>query len=230
MFYRLLLPRVRWMRPLLGGVVLAAVLTGCASSPQLSISPAMQPEKTGDHELTLIEKENSVMVELLNPTFSDEIDELPTFEVVLENRGAEAFFFSPRNISVYSGDETVRAYSVEELAARIQGETYREAEEYSGQQAEVFLQAEATRLDPSSAMATIPAAKRTNRAAASRESRQKLLREAGDLLSSVRIPPGKTAGGALKLHAEDIQPGQPLRIVVSLQGESYEFTYEVAEG
>jgi hypothetical protein len=47
------------------------------------------------------------------------------------------------------------------------------------------------------------------------------------MLQRSTVPPRGTAGGAVKLHAEDIRSGQPLKLVVTVGGEAHEFVFEV---
>ncbi|EDY84258.1 hypothetical protein VDG1235_3889 [Verrucomicrobiia bacterium DG1235] len=175
----------------------------------------------------LVVQSHGVSVELLAPMFSNEVDELPSFVITLENRGSEGIYFLPEHVRVLSGEQAVHKYTPSELSERIQEESQREAEEYSGQQAEVFLQSDAARQDPSMALATISAAKNANRAAAVREAQEKRLRELSNLIVPVHIEPGRAVRGVLKVDANDILPDTPLRVFLTLEGESYEFVFDV---
>ena len=48
-----------------------------------------------------------------------------------------------------------------------------------------------------------------------------------NLLYPVTIRPGKTEGGLIKLHAEDIAEGKPLRVVVTLGNDVHAFEFDV---
>lgn len=191
----------------------------------MSLSPA-----NGDAGAIAVERTHIVQVESLSPHFSGKLGELPALEIAVRNQGASELFLSPDKISVFSAGQPVRLYSYIELSTRIQKELQQESEEYSGRQAEVFLQSDATRQDPSGALAAITSAKRANKAAANRETRQRQIDEIKGMLVSVGVPPGETGGGIVKLRAEDIRPGKPLRVAVQLDGETYEFVFEVGPG
>ena len=208
-------------------LMLLASLLGCETTKRLKITPSSPGIPSGNTSTLSLEKSHRVTVELLTPTFSRQLDELPAFNISFQNRAAAAIVFSASNVSVLSGQQAVRAYTPNELVDRIWEESKNKADEYTGQQAEVFLQSASTRQDPSSAMAQLSAAKRANRAAEKRKSRPEQIREAASLIVSMQVRPGEIGGGVVKLHAEDILANEPLRVVISIDRETYEFVFSV---
>lgn len=230
-------PQLTPLRPrfhlvsLLGTIAVSLLFVGCESTRQYSIVPAGQAvPQTADGGF-VVEKSHRVEVQLLTPLFSTSVKEIPTFRVAFQNRGETAYPFKPSDVAVYSGDHLVRAYLPVELVTRIQEEAARDAEEYTGQQAEVFLgsagMGNSTTSDPSATIAKIEGAKRTNAAAGRHTSQADQIAEVVQLIIPMNVPPGETSSGLVKLHAEEIQPGQPLRVVVTVDGERYEFDFVV---
>lgn len=207
--------------------LLLAFLGGCASGKVYRITPDGDTAAKADRGGFRIEQSHLVAVELVTPTFTAELDQLPTFRVRFENRGSEPLSFAPENVRVSSGEATVRHYTASELIARIQAEAERRAEAYTGQQSEVFLQSASTREDPSSAIAQISSAKRTNRAAEGQKAQVEILRELANLLVPSEVAPGEGVEGLVKLYAEDVGAGEALWLVVAVGNETYAFRFDV---
>lgn len=200
--------------------VLTLWLSGCETTRRLTpaaTTPASSAVGTA--------RRHQVELALINPDFSSELTALPTFRLSIQNRGAERLDFGPSHIRVFSGDQPVLSYTRDQLRILIQEAIRIEAEAYTGQQAEVFLQADASRVDPSAAMANIEAAKRTNRAGKAASSYEALQAEVAQLLGPTTIAPEGSLRALLKLQAGAIVAGQPLRVLISLDGEIYEFRF-----
>ncbi len=195
-------------------------LSGCETTRRLSPA-ATTPEASQ----AAAARKHQVELTLINPDFSSELTALPTFRLAVQNRGSERLDFGPSHIRVFSGDQPVLSYTRDQLSILIQETIRQEAEAYTGQQAEVFLQADASRVDPSAAMANIEAAKRTNRAGKAASSYEAVQAEAAQLLAPTTIAPEGSLRALLKFQAGSITAGQPLRVLISLDGEIYEFRF-----
>jgi hypothetical protein len=167
---------------------------------------------------------------LLTSVFSNETHQLPTFAVTVANRGTEPVILTRGNLRVFSGDQRVRIYTADQLTTRIDSEAKEKADAYTGRQAEVFLQSDATRVDPSAALANLEAAKRANLAGKNRTGREEQLRALANLLDHVKIAPNASGGGVARLHEPDIQSGKPLKFMVAIDNEIYAFTFDVKGG
>jgi hypothetical protein len=203
---------------------------GCASSGPLTIVPRPSPAITADPTLLHLRKTHRVEVRLLTATYSTRTAELPSFEVSVTNDGPTPLSFSARNVAVFSEAKPVGIYTASELIDRIQKEAEKEAHERSGASAEKILQAPSTRNDPSAAIAMIERDKAIDQSAATRAASTAKFAELVKSIVPVSISPGGTGSGIIKLHAEDIRTGQPLRIVVTIANESYEFLFDVGRG
>lgn len=205
-------------------VTLLVFLAACASNSSLTISPiASQVYEVG----TSSEAGYAVSVEVMDAKVSNFVEELPTILVKVGNYTDDPVYFGPDRVKVKSGGEPVRIYDSVDLALRIQEKIQKEAEEYTGRQAEVILQSGASQADPSAALANLTAAKRTNRTAASRESRQSTIEEVDKLLKSGQVPQYEWVNGLVKLHFEDLVQGAPLTVTVTVGEESYDFVFDV---
>lgn len=216
---------------ILGGcalALLAAVFPGCASSGPLGLASAPGASLPGEPMLQRVEKTHRVQVRLLTPAYSTRLEELPAFDVSVTNLGAAPLSFGAPDVAVFSGTDTVRIYTASELVDRIQKEADQEAREKASASAEKVLQTRSTNTDPSSAIVKIERDKLMELSAASRATTNARFAELVRSIVPVSISPGGTGGGVIKLHAEDLRRDQPLRIVVTLAGETYEFTYSVA--
>ncbi|MFP4541479.1 MAG: hypothetical protein ACLFR7_07595 [Opitutales bacterium] len=205
--------------------VALTLLGGCATSKTLRPAPG-QAEAAGD---LVVEHTHRVTVRLLTPSYSRETAELPTFALAVENRGDDPVVLDPAKVRAASGTAPVHLYTPVELIAMVRADANREAEAYSGQQAEVYLSGGASPTagqDNSAAIAKIEGAKRTNTAAAEfNVQRDEQMREIASLVIPMSIPPGESGGGLLKLRPEDFQRGEPLRLEVDLEGETYTFIF-----
>ncbi len=210
-------------------VLLLFLLSGCESVRRLAIAPAGEATRLGPRTLAA-EQNHRVEVELRSDTFSADLGELPTFALTVHNHGPTPLEFGPGHVRVMSHGRTIPLYSRDELTAAIELAARREAEAYTGQQAEVFLQADASRVDPSSALANIEAAKRTNRAGKGRTHHNQQLAEAAQLLIPTTVAAGASITRLVKLHSQDIEAKTPLLLRISVDGEVHEFTFTVSEG
>ena len=59
--------------------------------------------------------------------------------------------------------------------------------------------------------------------------RDSQLRGLRNLLTPGTLAPGGRTGGVVKLHPEDLRSGRPLRLVVTLGGETHEFQFDVRQ-
>lgn len=209
-------------------LLLAALLglTGCETTRSLSLAPSPGATALGP-DRTVVEHRHRVALELRNDSFSSELANVPTFALTVQNRGDDPLELGPGHVRVFSANRAVPAYTRDAFLAAIDEAARREAEAYTGRQAEVYLQADASRVDPSSALANIEAAKRTNRAGKARARYDALRAEASQLLTPTTVSPDSSLMRLIKLDPATIKDGQPLQVLVSVDGEIYEFTVNV---
>ncbi|MDQ8205441.1 hypothetical protein [Pelagicoccus sp. SDUM812003] len=218
-----------------GLIGVAAFLTGC-SSTQLVISPVHEMGTMGSQnpEALTVEKDSRVTVELLSPTFSKRIEEVPSFSITVENLSDESALLSTGSVKMTSGDQVVEAYDSEEYILRVHMGMQRKAQENSGRQTEMAMQNDATTSDPamrdnSAALAKISSSQMADKASAGRSAKLKLSEELKQLISIHQIDPGETLQGIVKFHPDNIEAGRPLQLSVVFNGQSYEFEFDVSE-
>lgn len=202
-------------------------MIGCVSSAPRSIVSRPGVTTPDDPALQSQDKTHRVRVRLLTPTFSTRTEELPAFDISVTNRGSTPLLFAASNVAVFSGTDPVRVYTAGELVDRIQKDAQQAAHEKSGESAEKILQSSGTRHDPSLAIAMIERDKMVDQSAAARATETEKFAALVKSIIPVSITPDGTGSGVIKLHAEDIAEAKPLRIVVTIAGESYEFIFEV---
>lgn len=195
--------------------------------PRLSISPRHPATAATDPALLTLEKTHLVRVRLLTASFANRTAELPAFEVRVTNRGAAPLTFSAAAVTAFSGANPVRVYSAAELVARIQRESERTAEQAAAEDTAQLLSASATRQDPSAMPVMVTRTQSLNQASGMQSATAKKVAELANTIISVSISPGDTGSGMVKLHAEDIAPAEPLRMVVTIGHELYEFVFDV---
>lgn len=214
-------------------IAATAFLTGCTTT-ELAITP-VPTEIVGENpDAFTVEKTHRVTVELMSEKFSRKFEELPTFAVEVENQGEESVLFGTNNVVLTSGSQPVPAYTFDEYVKLVYEATQREADEYGARQAEVTLGSQIGHSgesinDNSQAIAKISAANRTNDAAAIREAASRIGNEGKELINFHQINPGSSLEGLVKFHGEKIQANEPLKLVVTLNGEPYEFEFKVNE-
>lgn len=206
-------------------------LTGCETT-QLSIFPIPSNTLGDDPEVMVQEKTHRVSVELLSSTFSRKYDELPTFAIFVENLGERSILLTSGGIKLTSGNQEVPAYSLDEYIQLVDEAVKRESEEYSARQAEIALQGNSAQRTPeisdnSRAIAQISSAKMANNAAARRETARIVEGQPAEIISIHQLNSGESKLGLAKFHGEDIQADQPLKLIVRIEGEPYEFDFEV---
>lgn len=194
-----------------------AALCGCTSTRTLSVSSAsaIQPVYENGETVLRSMKRNGVVISLHTRRFSNHLERLPSLLVGVWNRGKSDWDFSPENITAYSGESRVRVYTYPELAQKIIG-----AAEGESSSAELQMALSGT--------APTPLMRLNATAAATQVSSSQVTMIGGGILRKRTIGPGRFDCGTVKLHAEDIKSGQPLRLLVALDGEVHEFRFDVS--
>ncbi|MBC2605488.1 hypothetical protein H5P27_05480 [Pelagicoccus albus] len=195
------------------------------------ISPSLEDSEASPRT---VEKTHRVSAALLSSQFSRKLEELPTFVIEVENHGERSLIFTTSSVKLSSGDQPVEAYSIEEYTAKLAEASHREAEEEGGRQAEAALRTSGSVSTPamqdnSAAMAKITSANMASRASANRKVSQQLNKEITELIDIHQINPGDSKSGKVLFHGENIKANLPLKLVVTLEGEPYEFTFSVTE-
>jgi hypothetical protein len=204
-------------RPLLRLLAIGiAALCGCSTTRTLSVSSASPTQPVFENGETVLRsmKRNGVVVNLGTRRFSNHPERLPAFFVGVWNRGTRDLDFSPENITAYSGETRVRVYTYPELAKRV-------SEEAEGESSPAELPMALAGTAPTPLM-------RLNAAAAAAQvSSSRLTMIGGGTLGRRTIGPGRFDYRTAILQAEDIKTGQPLRLLVALDGEIHEFRFDV---
>lgn len=203
-------------------VATCGLISGCATSNRLAFSG----NPPGAERVS--EKKHRVTLQLQTPQFSRKIDELPTFRISVMNRSEVPVGFGPASIAAKSGDAMVALYSAAELEHAIAAEA-----KYEGVAAEVrgTSKIQSTNLGLPYASPGRPAILAqmdalTERTAV-RQAEMKRRAQLRLLVYPNSIPPGGTFGGLVKFHAEQIAPGRPLVITVTVGDERHEFVFDV---
>ena len=155
-------------------------------------------------------------VRLLNEKFADAAERLPEFSIIVKNGGTSPIFFSPDNVTAFSGEQPVTVTAFGELNAKM----LREAQIAAGRTTllgkDVTEDGETSSRDPITMRPPI-----WDHVEPPRES------SLDHILGASSIVPGDLNGGVVKLNADEIQPGVPLRLVVRVSGEVHEFLFDV---
>lgn len=177
--------------------------------------------------LIVSEKAQRVGARLLTPSFSNESTALPAVLVTVENRASAPVPFSTGNVTVFSGTNPVRIYTPAQLAEKIEKESEIDADRAVARDTAQLQSATAARMDASATPMMVQRTQAINQGTAARSAASKQVAVLANLLYPVTIASGATAGGVIKLRAEDIASGQPLRIVVTLGSDVHEFIFDV---
>jgi len=204
------------------------------------------------------EKTHGVVLRILSTSFSNETRELPALLVGFANGSDHSIDFSTQNISCRSGDRVVKVYTFDELETKIKREaallafalamnsasqsmaasmpqqTYSSGtvSAYgSGGYAHGSYSGYSTTYNPAASAAAQAQinANTMNMMTAVASSRNIQLNSLSSLLRRNTVSPGEFVSGVVKLHAEDIVAGQPLRLVVSLGSEQHEFIFDISK-
>jgi len=243
--------------PILG---LALVLLGSCSS-SLSVSPnnPVPPIYEQGDPVLVSRKKHDVMVRLISHAFSSSIHDLPSFLVVLKNRGNSTLEISEANVTGLSGSKPVRVYNPEKLRKKIQTEaailamsaalsgasqsiaasmpqqTYTSGSAYAygsgGSYARANYSGVASTYNPAATNLAISQinANTANEVDAIASNRNSALADTSTMLQRNTLFPGQTAGGVVKLYGQDMSRGKPLKLVVTIDGELHEFLFDIGK-
>lgn len=204
------------------------------------------------------QKTNGVVLRVLTAEFTKETNALPSFYVAISNGGDKEIDFSTTNLAAFSGKERVRVYTFEELQKKINREaammafalamnsasqsiaasmpqtTYSSGSAYAsgtGGYARATYSGTTTTYNPAAAAAAQAQinAQTMNQMSMVASARDIQLNNTGSILKRNTVPPDAFAGGVIKLHAEDIRDGQPLKLIVSLGDETHEFVFDIGK-
>lgn len=201
---------------------------------------------------------NGVVVRVLTPEFTSETNSLPALLIYVSNGTDKSFDFSANDIEVLSGKSRVKVYSYEEMQKRIKRESallaFALAMNAAGQSMQASMPKTSytsgsvnaygaggysyanysgytTTYNPAaaaSAQAQINA-NMMNQMSMVATTRSIQLNDTGSFLRRNTVMPGKMAGGVVKLHAQHIKKGKPLRLRVTAGGEAHEFALDVGK-
>ncbi len=211
----------------LASLSIALGAVGCASQAHLSIAPRPGTAAPNDPAFVLSEKTQRVGVRLVTTAFTSESASLPAFIVTVENRSDSPLPFAVGNVTVSSGANPVRIYSPTELVDKLAKESEAAAASAAAQDTAQIQATNTARLDPSATMMMVQRRQALNEGTAAQTAAGKRAGVLANLLYPVTIRPGKTEGGLIKLHAEDIAEGKPLRVVVTLGNDVHAFEFDV---
>ena len=228
---------------------------GCTSTRTLSLAPANPAAATADQGVPCLRsvKKNAVSVWLLTPEYQTDLNEFepPAFRVLVSNNGDTAFDFSPVNVTASSGGNSVHVFTREEYSRAIgrqQGsllhnvdmqtarllaaeekrqELITLADPMPSQGANGTLLHNFTQYQNSSPTENLTKIEETakDRRTAIYLRQKELLDEANLMLVPRTVAPGATAGGIIKLDPAPVSRGQPLKLTVTVGGETHEFVF-----
>jgi hypothetical protein len=239
-------------------VLISALVTGCQSTRTLSVAEknTVQAVYEGGVPILKSVKRDTVIVRLLTPEFSKDVNALPAFFVAVANGGTGAFDFSTSNITATCGSAPVRVYTAADVQKRIEHEAAMLAFATALNGASQSMQASMPQQTYTSGYASAygsggyananyygtsttynPAATAAAQAQINANTSQQMatiagLRNAqlnglGSMLKRETIAPGAFAGGVVKLHAEDIRNGQIVTLHVQTGSEVHDFLFAV---
>jgi hypothetical protein len=228
---------------------------GCMTTRTLSLAPANPAAAVADQGVPCLQsvKKNAVSVWLLTPEYQTDLREFdpPAFRVMIRNNGDTAFDFSLVNVTASSGENSIHVFTREEYSRAIgrqQGsllhnvdmQTARQmaeeekrlelitlADPMPAQGANGTLLHNFTQYQNSSStenLTKIEEAAKDRRTAIYLRQKE-LLDEANLMLVPHTVAPGATTGGIIKLDPAPISRGQPLKLVVTVGGETHEFVF-----
>lgn len=246
------------MKFLLLGIMMV-ILAACTTTRTLSVSPDNPATRTEEAGMPCLRSTgaNPVTLWLLTPRFRTDPDDLapPAFRVLVKNGGAEAFAFSPANITASAGGTAVRVLTAVEFAREIdrQAVAMRQmADSNVAKAREKLDQFEAvanlalatpgttpgTGVGPMYDFSTVRQsstdqareqldANQKSRAAEIEAWRQNLLEGVQMMLGEHTVSPDEMAGGVVRLDPRAVAAGRTLKLVVTAGGEAHEFLFEV---
>lgn len=243
--------------PLAIAVVLVTGCVSTKTVTVSSASPVRATYEQGTAVLKS-QKTNGVVVRVLTGQFSKETHALPAFYVAVSNAGEKEIDFSTANVSALSGKNRVEVYTFEAMEKKIKREaammafalamnsasqsmaasmpqtTHSSGSVYAtgtGGSARAVYSGTTTTYNPAAASAAQAQinAQTMNQMSMVASARDIQLNNLGSMLRRNTLAPGAFAGGVVKLHAEDIQSGEPLKLVVSVGGEPHEFVFDIGK-
>lgn len=237
-------------------LIFASSCSSSLSVSSLNITPPIYEQ--GDPVL-VSRKSHEVLVRLVTRRFSSETADLPSFLVVLTNRGKSPIEFSTDNATAECGDKPVKVYTYEKLQKKIKTEaallamsaalsgasqsiaasmpqqTFHSGSAYAygsgGNYARANYSGYATTYNPA---ASSMAVSQINANTASEiggiaASRDLALQDTTNMLQRDTVFPGRAAGGVVKLKGDDLKRGKPLKLMVTVAGEQHDFHFDVGK-
>ena len=204
------------------------------------------------------QKVSGVVVRVLTAQFTKETNALPAFYIVVSNGSEKETDFSAANVTAFSGKDRVGVYTFEEMEKKIKREaammafalamnsasqsmaasmpqtTQSSGSVYAtgpGGSARAVYSGTTTTYNPAAASAAQAQinAQTMGQMSVVASARDIQLNNLGSMLRRNTLPPGAFVGGVVKLHAEDIRSGEPLKLVVALAGDSHEFVFDIGK-
>lgn len=204
-------------------------------------------------------KKNSVVVSLVSSTFLAHHQDVYGFFVGIRNLGPDPIDFSTSNVKIFSGPEYLDIYTYEQLERIIEKEAARKrfaAVVAAGLQSvaaalpqqsitsgtiHTTTPAYGTTISRYSGVSTTydPAAAASAQAeiqAGTKGEIHEIERDRASRLDQIQVIlrrntvfPGGTAGGIVAVNPGDLNVGMPVRVVVTLPGESHDFLFNVTK-
>lgn len=235
------------------------LLSGCASTRILSVSNLSPEEPVYQQGVPVLRsvKQNTVVVRLLSPEFSNDMNHLPAFYIAVQNGGTTPFNFSTFSISASSGDSAVQVYTHDQLVAYVRRKAAWAAfgtalagglqaaaaatpqQTYTSGTATVYgsngyatgtYSGTSTTYDPAEAVAAQAQveANTDQQMAMIAAARDAQVNDLRSVLRENTVEPGQFVGGVVFLNPERIRAGQQLVIDVSVGDEDHRFIFDVS--
>jgi hypothetical protein len=226
-----------------------SLAAGCASTHTLAVAEGNTAAPGTDPDGTIVlrsELKHVVAVRPLTAKFSNDVHALPSFSVIVRNGGARGLAFTPADITVSSGVYPVAIYDRATLDAMIaktrtintqssglmsgmkdasqSAETQSAMRDtsYSGETGDYHLQSS---LPPYPANSTDPRMEPLGTAPLPPPP----YHLPDEALRSQTIPAGAVGGGRVTLDPKTITAGEPLKLVVTIDGEVHVFWFAVRD-
>lgn len=200
------------------GVCCGAAHSFAIDLMMVPVNPSAQSDQ-GGAVLLQSKQVHEVAVRLQTGRFTGEFDKLPQFVVGFANGGETAIDFSPDNITAFSGEQLVRIYTVAEmtkkLEAKLKAQIKIQRQLSSGSIYPVGNYSASTFNPAMEAARALPIKTPDN--------------DIGAMLKLQTVVPSAMAAGLVKLYPEDINVGEPLKLVIAVGGEIHEFIFTVTQ-
>ena len=190
--------------------MLAVIAAGCSSMHTLDVAPDNTAAFDVDPDGTMVlrsQKKHAVALRPLTTGFWHDLSYLPSFSIIVTNRGSGSLTLAPEDIEAHSGGLPVPVLDAVALQSQIAA--------YNASRPHTTAPRDAMQSSPQNTLRipTPPPSARTLH----------------EMLQRQTIAPGDSGGGRIMLDSRQIRSAVPLKIVVKVDGEKHTFLFSVKE-